>query len=438
MNKQNFSLWSKLIVAIAMLAVPMLAAAAPAVPPQPVVPYSSPAVAALYPSGLGFNPVVNYKKPNFAQSPNIRKFVDSLPGLGAANTNNLGQYIPVAIPDTATFPGDGTAANPASDFYEISIGQYNQQMHSDLPASGTTLRGYAQISSNNSIVDPTVIGVQQYLGPLIIAKTYDPTKPAGVGTNGKPVRLKVYNNLPTANGGAHPLPVDTTIMGAGMGPSSPTELYTQNRATIHLHGGATPWISDGTPHQWFTPAGATSAAGTANPLPQGGEFPERTRHDTGTAFTACRAGVFCFTPAVPPANDGIATYYYSNEQSARLMFYHDHAYGITRLNVYDGMAAPYMLYDQYEQDMIDGTNFAGANPTQCKAPARSGRVGSQLQIRHPPGHPGQVLRERRQYPLGRGEDGFYRGTGRLPAERLCAHRRYPDERPALGILYASL
>ena len=33
------------------------------------------------------------------------------------------------------------------------------------------------------------------------------------------------------------------------------------------------------------------------------------------------------------------TFYYTNQQSARLMFYHDHAWGITRLNVYAGEAA---------------------------------------------------------------------------------------------------
>ena len=36
------------------------------------------------------------------------------------------------------------------------------------------------------------------------------------------------------------------------------------------------------------------------------------------------------------------TFYYTNQQSARLMFYHDHAYGITRLNVYAGEAAGYL------------------------------------------------------------------------------------------------
>ena len=45
-------------------------------------------------------------------------------------------------------------------------------------------------------------------------------------------------------------------MGAGMGPDGVTA-YTQNRTAIHLHGGFTPWISDGTPYQWFTPAGET-------------------------------------------------------------------------------------------------------------------------------------------------------------------------------------
>jgi len=33
-------------------------------------------------------------------------------------------------------------------------------------------------------------------------------------------------------------------------------------------------------------------------------------------------------------NDGCQTFYYTNQQSARLMFYHDHSWGITRLNVY--------------------------------------------------------------------------------------------------------
>ena len=90
----------------------------------------------------GFNPAVNYTLPNYANSPNLRKFVDSLPGLGIANANNLGQYIPVAVPDTTTYPG--------SDYYEIGLAKYRKQMHSDLPVAGTMLRGYYQINSGTS------------------------------------------------------------------------------------------------------------------------------------------------------------------------------------------------------------------------------------------------------------------------------------------------
>jgi len=32
-----------------------------------------------------------------------------------------------------------------------------------------------------------------------------------------------------------------------------------NRGVTHLHGGFTPWFSDGTPYQWFDPSGSTGA-----------------------------------------------------------------------------------------------------------------------------------------------------------------------------------
>ena len=164
----------------------------------------------------------------------LRKFVDSLPGLGAANKNNLGNYIVVAVPDATTYPG--------SDYYKIGLRDYTQKLHSDLPKA-TKLRGYYQAN--------TVAGADKsskYLGPLIIAHA------------GRPVRLNFVNALGLGAAGNLFLPVDETIMGAGMGPPVPdpggaTQTYTQNRAGIHLHGGFTPWISDGTPHQWITPKG---------------------------------------------------------------------------------------------------------------------------------------------------------------------------------------
>jgi FtsP/CotA-like multicopper oxidase with cupredoxin domain len=244
---------------------------------------------------------------NWGFSPPLRKFVDTLPGLGAANANNLGQYLSVAYPDTVTYPG--------SDYYEIELRQFQERMHSDLPP--TTLRGYVQVNrgtdaNGSNTIEPDPI---HYLGPVIIAQ------------KDRPVRIKFTNALPTGAGGDLFIPVDTSIMGAGKGPlgeSGPN--FTQNRATLHLHGGRTPWISDGTPHQWITPAG------------------EDTPYPKGVSVSN--------VPDMPDPGDGSMTFFYTNQQSARLLFYHDHSFGITRLNVYAGEAAGYLIVDDVERQLI--------------------------------------------------------------------------------------
>ena len=242
--------------------------------------------------------------PNYANSPIIQKFIDSLPGLGPTNANNLGQYLVVANPDTITYPG--------SDYYEIGLVQYAEKMHSQLPP--TRLRGYVQLNNgtdpqgHNTIAPAPV----HYLGPVIVAN------------RDKPVRIKFTNMLPTGAGGNLFIPVDTTVMGAGMGPDGTN--YSQNRATLHLHGGFTPWISDGTPHQWTTPAG------------------EQTSYPKGVSVVN--------VPDMPDPGPGSLTFFYTNQQSARLMFYHDHAYGLTRLNVYAGEAAGYLIKDPVEQALV--------------------------------------------------------------------------------------
>ncbi len=302
--------------------------------------------------------------PNYANSPvpivgptgivsgGIRKFVDSVPNLGPSGANNIGQYIPIAKADTNTYNG--------SDYYEIGSVQYTEKMHSDLNA--TTLRGYVQLETAanfnatthkalrypNGTIITNATGVQvfavdnpQYLGPLIIA------------SRDRPVRVKFTNFLPTGAGGNLFIPVDTTVLGAGEGPNTiagtncstipkNTTCFSENRATIHLHGGNTPWISDGTQDQWTTPAGENTA------YPKGISVKYVPDMNNGTE------------------PNGTMTFYYTNQQSARLMFYHDHAYGITRLNVYAGVAAAYLETDQVEQDLISGTNLSGANPNNMK------------------------------------------------------------------------
>ena len=263
---------------------------------------------------------------NWAFSPPLRKFVDPLPGFCPTGGGGVAKCISIAHPDTITYPG--------SDYYEIEVRQYQEKMHTDLPP--TTLRGYVQTNSGTDASGSNTIAPDpiHYLGPLIIAK------------KDRPVRIKFSNKLPTGVGGQLFIPVDTTTMGAGMGPdmmmdepnpqkpmceAKPTTpkdpmCYAENRATLHLHGGHTPWISDGTPHQWITPAG------------------ENTMYTKGVSVVN--------VPDMPDPGPGAQTFYYTNQQSARLLFYHDHAMGITRLNVYAGEAAGYLITDDTEQSLL--------------------------------------------------------------------------------------
>ena len=258
-------------------------------------------------------PGVDYTKGNYAYSPPLRKFVDGLPGMTAAGANNLGQYIPVAVPDTTIYPGD--------DYYEIALVEYREQLHSDLApvvgasktdpnaTGGVRLRGYVQEVNGVPVTEP------HYLGPWIVAQS------------GRPVRVKFTNRLPTGSKGNLFLPVDTTIMGANTLPDG-VSVPTQNRASVHLHGGIPGWISDGTPNQWITPAGENTpfARGTT----------QRNVPDMD----------------VPP--EGSMTFYWPNGHSGRMLWYHDHTYGLTRLNVYAGEVSGYLVTDPFERALTTG------------------------------------------------------------------------------------
>ena len=247
--------------------------------------------------------------PPFVSGTGILKFQDQLPSLVAA------------VPDTTTFPG--------SDYYVIGLQQYATQMHANLPP--TTLRGYCQLNDSRApgICNPS------YLGPLIIAQ------------KGRPVRVLFKNLLPTGSAAICSSPWTRRTWAR-------TQSYTQNRATLHLHGGATPWISDGTPHQWTAPAGEANQLGAKARL----SFPTCGSMN-GSLVPAGTAG------ATNDPGAGTMTFYWTNQQGGRLMFYHDHAYGITRLNVYAGEAAGYLLTTP-----LKSTRFANA-----RAPAASRAAG---------------------------------------------------------------
>jgi len=256
-----------------------------------------------------------YGVANWTNTPQIRKFVDRLPGVGAPGANGLGQYIPVAVPDTVTYPG--------SDYYELAVREYSEKLHSDLPP--TRLRGYVQLNLGTDEI--------HYLGPLIRAR------------RGRPVRIKFVNQLPPGEAGDLFLPVDTSTTGAGTGPQGGDAVYPQNRASLHLHGGLTPWISGGSRYQWIAPAAEKSPYRSGPSLVN---VPDMWFDEQGRPV---REGT---ADATNDPGPGATTLYFTNAQSARLLYLHDDTYGLTRLSVYAGEAAPYIISDDVEDELVSG------------------------------------------------------------------------------------
>jgi len=108
---------------------------------------------------------------------------------------------------------------------------------------------------------------------------------------GKPVEVHWENHLPAQ----HIFPIDPHIHGA----MPPTPAV---RVVPHLHGSRTRPESDGLPEKWFAPG-------------------------------------------------AVGHYNYPNDQPAAGLWYHDHAVGITRLNVYAGLSGFYLLRDEEERSM---------------------------------------------------------------------------------------
>jgi FtsP/CotA-like multicopper oxidase with cupredoxin domain len=184
-----------------------------------------------------------------------------------------------------------TKTYPGIDSYDVVARQFTQTLH---PALGPTrLWGYADAKAAGN----------KYLGGIIVAR------------QGRPVRLNVTNLLPAS----HILPVDPTAIDPPMVNQVGGRV---DRVAVHLHGGVVPWASDGGPMSWF-----------ANPQNPGGFAHGSTFLNHGDA-------------------PGSACYEYPNSQSARLVWYHDHAYGVTRLNAYAGLASGYLITDDAEQMMI--------------------------------------------------------------------------------------
>jgi len=194
-----------------------------------------------------------------------------------------------SIPILSTIPDSNF---PGGVFAQVTVSEFTDQLHPGLP-NPTHLWGYSD----------TTTGAKIHLGGVALVN------------RGTPIRMRFTNALKLTAEGLpivkHIIPVDATLAGANQA---------VNRTAVHLHGGFVSWDSDGGPFDWWAPTGASGQSFKNGP---GSHF------DIGPL------------PMVP----GQADYYYPNDQSFRLSWYHDHAHGITRVNAYAGVASGYLILD---------------------------------------------------------------------------------------------
>jgi len=131
--------------------------------------------------------------------------------------------------------------------------------------------------------------------------------PTIVAYRDQPVTIRWQNQLPVTG---HLLPIDATVHLAH--PTSRPLHAGFVPIVTHLHGGHTLAAFDGTPEQWFTQS--RGGPGGTGPREVGADFVSSTTR-------------------------------YMNDQQSATLWYHDHALGITRLNVYAGLAGFYVLQD---------------------------------------------------------------------------------------------
>ena len=238
----------------------------------------------------------------------VRKFVTPL-------------LIPPVMPraDTITQRGGKNV-----DYYEISMKQITQQiLPAGLPA--TTVWGYgAKAAQSNR-------GLLIHNAPsLTIEASWN-----------RPVRVKWINELVDANRNylPHILPVDPTLHWANPpGGAMHRDMRSTFSSTPGPYTGPVPIVthvhgavgvaddSDGYAEAWYLPDAKNIPAGYA-------------REGTWYEFFAGKAAG-AYGVAWGP---GFATFQYPNENRASTIWYHDHALGMTRLNVYAGPAGFYIV-----------------------------------------------------------------------------------------------
>ena len=261
-----------------------------------------------------------------------------LPGMSAAAALAIpipgGTLDPLSVPKYQTpllippvMPRAGTITMPGgkpADYYEISMRQIAEQI---LPSGypTTTVWGYGAVKSASK-------------NGLLLHHAPSLTIEAEVN---RPVRVKWINDLVDESGKylPHLLPVDQTLHWANPPGGTegrdmrPTFDSTPGRYTgpvpivTHVHGAVgVADDSDGYAEAWYLPAANNVPAGYAT---------EGTWYDFFAGKAANSYGVTW--------GPGFATFQYPNHNRASTIWYHDHALGMTRLNVYAGPAGFYIV-----------------------------------------------------------------------------------------------
>jgi spore coat protein A len=222
--------------------------------------------------------------------------------------------VPPPMPVNSVLTGEDGAP---IDYYRIGVRQFTQQI---LPPA----------------YDPTPVWSYYAAGQAATTLHY-PAFTIEAQYN-RPVRVEWINNLVSSGGSfiPHLLPVDQTLHWANPpGPerdSHPQFLTTPGKylgpvpIVAHLHGGHTHQESDGYPEAWYLPY--------ANNIPAS-HFKVGSSYEQNKQMFADRYGVNW--------KPGRAVFQYPNQQRATTLWYHDHALGMTRCNVYAGLAGFYII-----------------------------------------------------------------------------------------------
>jgi spore coat protein A, manganese oxidase len=231
---------------------------------------------------------------------------------------------PMLVPPQMPRAGILGSGGKFVDYYEIAMRQFQQQILPEgLPKSTVWGYGPARAISPRA---PRIFNAPS----LTIEANYD-----------RPVRIKWINELVDANGNylPHLLPVDPTLHwanppGGNSGRDKrPTFTSTPGPYTgpvpivTHVHGAVGVGDeSDGYAEAWFLPNATNIPAGHAT---------EGTWYDFFRRKAKARYGA--------DWGRGFATFQYPNRDRAATKWYHDHALGMTRLNVYAGPAGFYIV-----------------------------------------------------------------------------------------------